>query len=151
MVAYCQLVEEGDRCWCTVCLQPLRVSEHMRRANQGDITRHARVCHGLPRPAPVQPEVPPLLTRAKNASKAVAAAATYNGPPITDAQIAERAAICLTCPRFRRNGPDTANGICTHPDCGCPVSPMRMLRNKAARPEQTCPDGLWPSLTPVES
>lgn len=143
---YCRFTEDAESCWCTVCLKPLKVSEHMRRANQGDMTRHRRPCAGIP-PVPIeQPDVPAIGKRAGNAAKSLVKAAKYKGPPITDAQIAERALICLNCPRFRRNGPDTAEGICTHPDCGCPVSPMRKLRNKASRPEQNCPDHLWPPL-----
>lgn len=142
----CQLVAEGERAWCAVCLQPFRYTPVARRATAGDVSRVRRACPGLPAPAAEQPQPPPLAKRMANAARAVSKRARSQGPPCTDAQIAERNAICLACELFRRDSPDTPDGICTHTDCGCPISPRRRFRNKAAWSSETCPLGKWPQL-----
>jgi hypothetical protein len=144
--ADCRLVEQDGRAWCAVCLQPYKYGELTRRATAGDVSRVKRACAGLPPPAAQQPEPPPLAKRMGNAARAVARRARSQGAPCTDAQIAERSAICLACELFRRDGPDTADGICTHSDCGCPVSPRRRFRNKAAWSSESCPLGKWPEV-----
>lgn len=143
----CQLIAEEERAWCTVCLQPFRYTPTARRATAGDVSRVRRACPGLPPPAVEQPQPPPLAKRMANAARAVSKRASHRGPPCTEAQIAERNAICLACELFRRDSPDTPDGICTHATCGCPVSPRRRLRNKAAWPSETCPLGKWPVLS----
>lgn len=145
----CQFVIEGDRAWCTACLQPIRFSPAVQRSCGNDAARIVRQCSGLPTPADSQPNPPPLAKRAVNVGKALVRRAKQRKTPCTDAQIAERTAICLTCELFRRDRPDSADGTCTHRACGCPVSPRRRLRNKAAWSSEDCPLGKWPKIEPL--
>lgn len=146
----CEFVEHNNQCWCQVCLSPLKYTPAMQRATGHVVAAVVRDCMGPPPPPAEQPAVPSLATRVLNGAKAVGKAVRNRNLTITDEQIAERVRICVHCPtdRFHRHSPDTLEGTCTHPQCGCPISPMRRLRNKAARPEQTCPDGHWPNILP---
>ena len=75
-----------------------------------------------------------LAQKAFNFAKATAQHVAAGSPRCTDAQIAERFAICQTCEFLK-------DGACEK--CGCPVVREQRFISKLAWADQGCPIGKW--------
>jgi hypothetical protein len=87
-----------------------------------------------------KPKGPSLARKAVNFSGAVVKHVANGGRQCTDEEIAARYAKCEACAKWRRGD------HCTHPSCGCPVSPKRKLVSKLCWASESCPIGEWGAI-----
>lgn len=79
---------------------------------------------------------PGFVQKAVNFTKATARHVANRGRQCSDEEIAARFAICQACPRL-------VNEHCTHPKCGCGISPKRAIVSKLSWASERCPEGKW--------
>jgi hypothetical protein len=109
-----------------------------------------RIGGGAPRPVTVEATTPPSAARrGANFAKASIQHIASGAPLASDAQVAERFAICLQCPLYRA-GKQEGVGQCLHPSCGCKVKAVGLTGlNKLRWADQRCPLGHWHALPTV--
>ena len=82
------------------------------------------------------PDGPSLAKRARNFARDSIAHASDGFVQVSDEERAARLATCKACPLF--NGT-----ICTHTECGCPMSDEKRFFDALAWRSKKCPDGKW--------
>ncbi len=98
------------------------------------------------KPASESAAGPSFARRAVNFTKAAGRHIANRGRQCTDEEIAARYAKCEACPGEWRVG-DT----CTHPKCGCGISPKRALVSKLSWASESCPIGEWQAISAVDT
>lgn len=104
-------------------------------------------CAGVP----ITPPPPPLFKRLKNFTVAAIGHALDGFPTCTQDEIDARFAVCRACELYRPNSENPDVGLCTHTDCGCPVTREDKYVSKLGWREDGCPLGKWAKLSPAES
>lgn len=98
-----------------------------------------------------KPRGPGIARKAANAARSTAKHVSKGSPKATDAQVAERFAICSSnaCGLYDAKG--DGRGTCLHATCGCnlrSVGDEDLLPNKLRWADQECPVAMWPAITP---
>jgi hypothetical protein len=85
---------------------------------------------------------PSLAKKALNFTIAATQHVAAGRPQSSDAQVAERFAICQTCELFEPKG--EGQGVCKHRSCGCALKAVGLTgRNKLRWGDSQCPIGKW--------
>jgi hypothetical protein len=84
-----------------------------------------------------EPDPPSFSQRVKNYTRSTVRHARNGFAAASDEVQQQRLAICEACPTGCLRHSD---GICSHPDCGCPV------KEKVKRASEPCPDGHWAAV-----
>lgn len=82
---------------------------------------------------------PSLARRVANFTKATARHIANGVRRCSEEEIAARFAICELCPMLK-------NGRCSHPACGCRISPRREIVSKLSWSSERCPEGRWEAI-----
>jgi hypothetical protein len=85
--------------------------------------------------------MPSLAQRTSNFGRALARHVAAGLPQAPQAVIDGRFAICQQCPLL-------VNGVCSHMDCGCPITRQAKFKSKLAWADQGCPIGKWEPFKP---
>jgi orotate phosphoribosyltransferase len=84
-----------------------------------------------------EPDPPSFSQRVKNYTRSTVRHARNGFAAASDEVQQQRLAICEACPTGCLRHSD---GICSHPDCGCPV------KEKVKRASEPCPEGHWAAV-----
>lgn len=89
---------------------------------------------------------PSMLRKAANFTKAAVKHVAAGSPQATDEQVAERFAICQSCPMFKATG--EGQGECSK--CGCGLKAVGVAGvSKLRWADQACPIGKWKAIAPT--
>lgn len=83
------------------------------------------------------PQKPGLIQRAMNFARAATEHIRTGRKLVSDEERTLRLATCNACELF-------ADGICSHPDCGCPMKAKRGFIDALGWASKKCPLGKWP-------
>lgn len=90
---------------------------------------------------------PGLFRKIANFSIASIGHVMRGSPTCTQLEIDNRHDVCRSCELYEPSKTNPEVGICTHSDCGCPVTRADKYITKLGWRDQSCPLGKWKTLS----